>query len=96
MAKVELSATLHPSARMTMGSTYEAPTPDGKDSEYKVSSGLSMMLKVATMAHEERMEILSAGADDEILILFALLSPMERRGIIRAAETELKQMITKV
>lgn len=87
--RVELGAVLTPSSRFS----FERPTADGKDSDRVVARASSTLLQVLAMPREERVALLAEQADDEVLILFAMLRPSERRDIMRAAETFLKEKV---
>lgn len=92
MGVVDLAVKMTPSSRFNI----ETPAPSGYDSETRVAKAGTLLFQILQMPVEERMRILADNAQDEVLILFAMLTPKERRDVIKAAEDFLKQKVTEV
>jgi len=82
---VDFSCTMQPASRFTL----ETPGPKDETISRPSASG-PLLMKILMMPLEDRVELLKAQAGDHILILFAMLSPDERRELIQAAERQLK------
>ncbi len=90
MGVVDFSVRMKPSARFEI----KAPNEQGEEHKYVAAAG-GLLLKILCMPHEERVAVLTDAAGDEVLILFAMLTPQERRDVLQAAETFLKEQVTK-
>lgn len=94
MGIVNFEATLKPSATMRERTHLERPGPDGRP-ELARAGGAALMVRIMVMPHEERVAVVVQGAGDPLLVLFAMLTPGERRQIIEAAEDFLKAKVTE-
>lgn len=90
---VDFAVHLTPSAKVEAKTRVEVPDEQGKP-KLAHPGGAATLLRVLTMPHDERVAVLRAGADDPILVLFALLTKDERRQVIQAAEDFLKAKVT--
>lgn len=87
---VSFEANLRPSSKMRV----EREGDDGRAVLCQAAGGL-LMLKIHAMPLEERQRIVSDAADDPILVLLAMLTVEERRQLVAAAESYLKDLVTK-
>lgn len=88
---VDFSAKMQPAASMRIA--VPAQNCDDDSQATRPSQSSALMLKILTMTREERIAVLSAGADDPVLILLAMLTSQERKELVRAAEIQLKATI---
>jgi hypothetical protein len=89
MSIVDFSATMQPSAYLKESLHVDRPGPDGQAAP-QILHGAQMLLNVMVMPNDERMAILARGVEDPILILFALLTPDQRRGLVQSAKNDIE------
>jgi hypothetical protein len=79
---------------MEMRVRTERPNMIDGSPELVQPGGANMILRVLATPREERLRILEGVVDDAIVILFALLSPEERRQLVQRAEEVCKQQVS--
>jgi hypothetical protein len=92
MAIVEFSAKLKPGSAFG----FKRPAEDRKSEEPRIARSGSLMMRVLTMSREDRIALLTEKADVPVLVLLAMLTPTELKGVLEAAEQFLKEKITEV
>ena len=90
---VEFGATMRPAGRITFDAVNEVRAdPDDPEFVRRGSTGAVMMLAAIAMSPAERRQTVGdAACADELVVWFAMLTPAERRDVIKAAMERLRE-----